>query len=90
METLRQDIEARAVVRDAIPTSVEIPFSAEVKRVLQFAAEEADRLKHSYIGAEPLLLGLLRDEGSVAASILAGHGVRVDDVRKTTAVKPYL
>jgi len=85
MESLRQEIEARAVVLEAIPTSVEIPFSAEVKRVLHFAAEEADRLKHSYIGAEHLLLGLLREEGSVAASVLAGKGVRLDDVRKTIA-----
>ena len=32
-----------------------------------------------------LLLGLLREEGSVAASVLAGKGVRLDDVRKTIA-----
>ena len=32
-------------------------FSAETKRVLQFAAEEADRLLHNYIGTEHLLLG---------------------------------
>jgi ATP-dependent Clp protease ATP-binding subunit ClpC len=30
--------------------------------VLQFAAEEADRLLHNYIGTEHLLLGILREE----------------------------
>ena len=58
-------------------TSVEIPFSAETKRVLQFAAEEADRLLHNYIGTEHLLLGILREERSVAATILMEKGMRL-------------
>ena len=60
--------------REKVSTSVEIPFSAETKRVLQFAAEEADRLLHNYIGTEHLLLGILREERSVAASILMEKG----------------
>jgi ATP-dependent Clp protease ATP-binding subunit ClpC len=81
---IRKEVESRSVFRQRIATSVEIPFGAETKRVLQFAAEEADRLGHSYIGTEHLLLGLLREEGSVAASILSVHGLRSDDVRRTT------
>ena len=63
-------------------TSVDIPFSAETKRVLQFAAEEADRLLHNYIGTEHLLLGILREERSVAASILDEKGMRLNTVRE--------
>ena len=63
-------------------TSVEIPFSGEIKRVLQFAAEEADRLLHNYIGTEHLLLGILREERSVAASILMEKGMRLNSVRE--------
>ena len=63
-------------------TSVELPFSAETKRVLQFAAEEADRLLHNYIGTEHLLLGILREERSVAASILLEKGMRLNTVRE--------
>jgi ATP-dependent Clp protease ATP-binding subunit ClpC len=78
---IRRDIESRSVFREKIATSVEIPFSAETKRVLNFTAEEADRLLHSYIGTEHLLLGLLREENSVAGSILAEYGLRLEDVR---------
>ncbi|MEQ1910794.1 MAG: ATP-dependent Clp protease ATP-binding subunit, partial [Vicinamibacterales bacterium] len=50
--------------------------------VLQFAAEEADRLLHNYIGTEHLLLGILREERSVAASILMEKGMRLNAVRE--------
>jgi ATP-dependent Clp protease ATP-binding subunit ClpC len=82
-EDLTREIAQRTPAgRERVPTSVEIPFSAETKRVLQFAAEEADRLMHNDIGAEHLLLGLLREEGSVAASILMAHAMTVAGVRQ--------
>ena len=81
LESIRRDVEARMVSREKLSTAVEIPFSAEVKRVLQYAADEADGLKHSYIGAEHLLLGILREEQCVAASVLIGKGMRIDAVR---------
>ncbi len=81
LEHIRKEIEGRTVFREKVSTSVEIPFSAETKRVLQFAAEEADRLLHNYIGTEHLLLGLLREEPSIAASILMEKGMRLASVR---------
>src|SRR5919106_749918 len=82
LENIRKDIEGRAVFREKVSTSVEIPFSAETKRVLQYAAEEADRLLHNYIGTEHLLLGILREERSVAATILMEKGMRLNTVRE--------
>jgi ATP-dependent Clp protease ATP-binding subunit ClpC len=82
LETIRKEIEGRTVFREKVSTSVEIPFSAEAKRVLQFAAEEADRLLHNYIGTEHLLLGILREERSVAATILMEKGMRLNTVRE--------
>jgi hypothetical protein len=80
---MRLEIESRSAFRgEKVSTSVEIPFSAETKRVLGFAAEEADRLLHDYIGTEHLLLGLLREERSVAASILMDKGMRLHTVRE--------
>ena len=81
LESIRKEIEGRTVFREKVSTSVEIPFSAETKRVLQFAAEEADRLLHTYIGTEHLLLGILREERSVAAGILYDKGMRLASVR---------
>ena len=80
LESIRKEIEGRTVFREKVSTSVEIPFSAETKRVLQFAAEEADRLLHNYIGTEHLLLGILREERSVAATILMEKGMRLNTV----------
>ena len=82
MESIRKEIEGRIVIRDQVSTSVEIPLSAESKKVLTFAAEEAERLVHSYIGTEHILLGILREEKSVAASILQERGLRVNTVRE--------
>jgi ATP-dependent Clp protease ATP-binding subunit ClpC len=82
LESIRKEIESRTVFREKVSTSVDIPFSADTKRVLQFAAEEADRLLHTYIGTEHLLLGILREERSVAASILYEKGMRLASVRE--------
>jgi ATP-dependent Clp protease ATP-binding subunit ClpA len=93
-DRIRREIEERVVFREKISTSVEIPFSAETKRVLGFAAEEADRLLHNYIGTEHLLLGILREERSVAASILMERGMRLhivrDDIVRLLHEKPAL
>jgi ATP-dependent Clp protease ATP-binding subunit ClpC len=82
LENIRKEIEGRTIFREKVSTSVEIPFSTETKRALQFAAEEADRLLHNYVGTEHLLLGLLREERSVAALILTEKGMRLSSVRE--------
>jgi ATP-dependent Clp protease ATP-binding subunit ClpC len=81
LDSIRREIEGRTVLREKVSTSVEIPFSAETKRVLQFASDEADALMHTNVGTEHLLLGLLREERSLAASILMEHGMRLSTVR---------
>lgn len=78
---IRQEVERRVVFQERAPVSTEIPFSAEVHRALQDTLEEADRLGHAYIGTEHLLLGLLREEQSVAATILLERGMRLEHVR---------
>ena len=82
LESIRKEIEGRTVFREKVSTSVEIPFSTETKRVLQYSAEEADRLLHNYIGTEHLLLGILREDRSVGASILTERGMRLNTVRE--------
>ena len=82
LESIRKEIEGRTIFREKVSTSVEIPFSTETKRVLQQASEEADRLLHNYIGTEHLLLGLLREDRSVASSILSEKGMRLNSVRE--------
>lgn len=82
LKALREEVESQCLFREKVSTSVELPFAEDTKQALAFTAEEADRLGHSYIGPEHMLLGLLRVEGSVAEKVLARHGVGLDAVRK--------
>jgi ATP-dependent Clp protease ATP-binding subunit ClpC len=50
-----------------ISFSNEAPLSANSKKVLLFAAEEADRLGQRHVGTDDVLLGILRVEGSLGA-----------------------
>ena len=81
-EALRRDIEQRMNKENALPNSVEIPFAASAKLALNAAAEESDLLGHNYIAPEHLLLGVLRQDGSAAASLLVSHGLGLDDARE--------
>lgn len=81
-EKVRAEVAKETDNLGPLSTSVEIPFAAQTKRVLQYAAEEADRLDHPHIGAEHLLLGLLRESGTAAERILAQAGLHADPVRK--------
>lgn len=85
VEDIRKQIEAVTVVREKVSTSVDMPLSDEGRRVLAYAAEEAEHLSHKHIGTEHLLLGLLREENSFGAQILKEHGVRLSAVREELA-----
>ena len=65
LESIRKEIEGRTVFREKVSTSVEIPFSTETNRVLQFAAEEASPARDPAGGALGRLDHPLR-EGNAA------------------------
>jgi ATP-dependent Clp protease ATP-binding subunit ClpC len=85
IESIRKEIEGRTLLREKISTSVELPLAPETKRVLGYAHEESDRLQHRHIGTEHLLLGLLREDRSMAAEILYERGLRLNAVRDEIA-----
>ena len=85
IESIRKQIEAHTQVREKVSTSVDLPLSHECKRVLAYAAEEAERLSHKHIGTEHLLLGLLREEKCFAAEILLERGLRLATIREELA-----
>src|ERR1700686_1104924 len=97
IESIRKEIEARITIRERISTSVEVPLSAECKRILNMAGEEAERLGVKHVGTEHLLLGILREEKCFGAEILMERGLRLSTLReelartsgeKTTAARP--
>jgi ATP-dependent Clp protease ATP-binding subunit ClpC len=85
VESIRKQIEGHTTIREAVSTSVDLPISNECKRVLAYAAEEAERLSHKHIGTEHLLLGLLREERCFAAELLQERDVRLLLLREELA-----
>ena len=58
-----------------------IPFSARSRRALERAAEEASSLADDRVGAEHILLSLLRDDAGAGAKVLAAFGVEYEQAR---------
>jgi ATP-dependent Clp protease ATP-binding subunit ClpC len=90
VDAIRKQVEAHTTIREKVSTSVDLPLSNECKRVLAYAAEEAERLGHKHIGTEHLLLGLLREETSFAAELLKERGVQLATVREELARTPHI
>jgi ATP-dependent Clp protease ATP-binding subunit ClpC len=87
IESIRIEIEGRTTFREKVSTSIDLPLSNECKRILAYAAEEVERLKHRHIGTEHLLLGILREK-CVAAEILHERGLRLNAIREELARFP--
>ncbi len=56
-------------------------FTDRARRVLTLAQEEARLLNHSFIGTEHMLLGLIREEGGLAAVALGRCGITLEAAR---------
>ena len=61
-------------------------FSPRVKDVITYSKEEALRLGHNFIGTEHLMLGILRDGGGKAISILNSIDVDLDELRRKVEI----
>jgi ATP-dependent Clp protease ATP-binding subunit ClpC len=62
---------------------MEAKFSNRVKEVISLSREEALRLGHDYIGAEHLLLGMIREGEGVAIGLLKKLGISLDELRQS-------
>ena len=85
---IRDEIDKSVRRGERISTSVEMPLSADSKKILQLAAEEADRLADRHVGTEHILLGVLRVEKALAAKLLVAKGAKVDAIRERIARRP--
>jgi ATP-dependent Clp protease ATP-binding subunit ClpC len=56
-------------------------FTDRARQVVVLAQEEARTLKHSHIGTEHILLGLMREEEGLAARALASFDLLTERVR---------
>lgn len=81
-DIVRQEIERVVGFGPEIQVYGDPALTGRVKRVFEYANEEAANLNHNYVGTEHLLLGLLRQTDGVAAQVLENLNVNLKDVRK--------
>ncbi len=81
-EAIRKEIEGERVFVERISSTAELPLSEESKKVLAYAAHEAESMLHSSVGSEHLMIGLLRVEGCVAMRTLTRCGMDLYNVRE--------
>lgn len=83
LATLRAQVEAAAVPRTGPYAGrlEDMPYTGRVKRALDLAVRETRALRHSQLGTEHLLTGLLAERRGVAAQVLIDRGVTLEAVR---------
>jgi len=63
------------------PLSIEIPFTPRAKRVLELSGDEARQLRHDFVSAEHILLGIIRQREGVAIHVLTKLDVDLAKLR---------
>lgn len=82
IDAVREQIEKQAVRGEKPPTTVDMPLSQECKRALAYAGQESEQLHQKHIGAEHLLLGIVRQETCLAAKILLAFGIEPQQLKE--------
>jgi ATP-dependent Clp protease ATP-binding subunit ClpC len=57
-------------------------FTERARRVIILAREEAERYHHEYLGTEHILLGILKDGGGIAITVLQKLGVDLKQLKQ--------
>ncbi len=81
-DTVRQEVERLVGYGPEIQVYGDPALTGRVKKVFEFANEEAATLGHNYVGTEHLLLGLLRQTDGVAAQVFENLNVNLAEIRK--------
>lgn len=81
-DTVRTEVERLVGFGPEIQVYGDPALTGKVKKVFEFANEEAANLNHNYVGTEHLLLALLRQTDGVAAQVLENLNINLKDIRK--------
>ena len=73
--TVKERIESEIKVKKASSEGTEIPFTPQVKRVIELSWDEARSLGHSYVGVEHLFLGIIKDKTGITGKIIDELGI---------------
>jgi hypothetical protein len=88
VESIRKQVEGQIAIREKVSTSIDLPLSNECKRILAYAAEEADQLSHKFISTGHLFLGVLREQECFAATLLRERGIALEMAREQIGSNP--
>lgn len=77
LEAVQTEVE-KIIGRGEGIQGVDYPFTPKGKQVLDFAVEESQKLGHTFIGTEHLLLGVLRVTDGVGVKVLKKLDVNLD------------
>ncbi len=81
-DSVRAEVERIVGFGPEIQVYGDPALTGKVKKVFEFANEEAANLNHNYVGTEHLLLALLRQTDGVAAQVLENLNANLKEVRK--------
>jgi len=81
-DVIRSEIEKIVGFGPEMQVYSDPALTGKVKKVFEFANEEAANLNHNYVGTEHLLLAILRQTDGVAAQVLENMGVDLKEIRK--------
>ena len=83
LTAMRKELEAILVksAADYPVKNTNIPLLKQAERIIKMTYLEAKQFKSSIIGTEHLLLSILREDNSVASSILNKYGLIYDNVK---------
>jgi ATP-dependent Clp protease ATP-binding subunit ClpC len=81
-EAVRSEVERMVGFGPEIQVYGDPALTGKVKKVFEYANEEATSLGHNYVGTEHLLLALLRQTDGVAAQVLENLNINLKDIRK--------
>jgi pantothenate kinase type III len=81
-DKLRHVIARRSANGAAEEMAEEWPEATGTEKLIAYSLEEARALNHNYVGTEHLLLGMIRDQESMASRVLRYLNVNADEVRR--------
>ncbi|MDR0939195.1 MAG: ATP-dependent Clp protease ATP-binding subunit [Mediterranea sp.] len=90
LSAVKQQIERLALIDadDMLLPNAEIPLSDRAAKIMKLCLLEARGLKSETVGAEHMLLAILRDDNNMASSILEANDVTYDKVLKEASLQP--
>jgi Clp amino terminal domain, pathogenicity island component len=87
-ERMQKQIRVLLQGREPGGETARLPLTPRAKRVLGLAAEEADRAGQAHVGTEHFLIGLSREDESLAHFLLAEMAITADQLRAGLARLP--